>query len=262
MIKDKLTEQQYWDDYWENLSLPAEIKKTKNNHYLNEILGVLDKNLPRDSNLSVLEIGGSPGQYLSYLYKNFGYKIHSLDYSPIGCLKTEENFRLLNIPCEVYNADFFSEDANLPQFDIVYSLGLIEHFLDTNLVIEKHLKLLKKEGWLLIGMPNFNGINGFFLKVLAQDLLSKHNLKVMDIKNWKSFEKKFNLQPLFRGYVGGFAPSVFNRWERKTVVTLIFKTTAKILSLLFCSHFKFIRKYNSKNVSGYVIGIYKKTDSM
>jgi hypothetical protein len=48
MTQDKLTEQYYWDDYWENLSLPSEIKKTRGNYYLNEILKVFDKYFPQD----------------------------------------------------------------------------------------------------------------------------------------------------------------------------------------------------------------------
>lgn len=259
MGNDKLTEQHFWDDYWDGISLPSEIKKTKKNYYLNEILNVFDNYLPKNSNRTVIEIGGSPGQYLAYLYRNFSYKIYCLDYSKTGCLKTEENLQLLKIPGKVFNADLFSDKINLPQFDIVYSLGFIEHFLDTELVISKHLNLLKKDGLLLVGMPNFRGINYLFLKILAPNLLKKHNLKVMDIKNWKSFELKFNLQPVFRRYVGGFEPSIFNRWEKKTIFTFIFKVVAKSLSLLLSSNLKFLRKYNSKYFSGYIIGIYKKS---
>jgi hypothetical protein len=141
---------------------------------------------------------------------------------------------------------------------MVYSLGFIEHFLETDLVIEKHLNLLKENGLLLVGMPNFRGINKLFLKILVPNLLSKHNIKVMDIGNWKSFEQKFNLQPVFKGHVGGFEPSVFNRWERKTFVTFIIKVIAKLLSILLSGHFRFLRNYNSKYFSGYIIGTYKK----
>jgi hypothetical protein len=94
MKNDKLTEKKFWDDYWDEYSLPSEIKKTQKNYYLNEILNIFDKYLPQNSILTALEIGGSPGQYLAYLYKNFSYKVHCLDYSETGCIKTEENFRL------------------------------------------------------------------------------------------------------------------------------------------------------------------------
>jgi 2-polyprenyl-3-methyl-5-hydroxy-6-metoxy-1,4-benzoquinol methylase len=258
MKLQKLTEEQYWDDYWTNLSLPSEIKRTKKSYYLNEILNVFDKYFHYDPSLSILEIGGSPGQYLAYLHRNFGYKIHCLDYSEIGCLKTEENFRLLNIPCNIIRKDLFKEENETPLFDIVYSLGFVEHFEDIDFVIERHMKFLKKDGLLLFGMPNFTGINYLFLKVLAPELLKKHNIKVMDIASWNVFEQKLNLQKIFKGYIGGFEPSVFNRREKNTSFTLVVKVMAKFLSVMFTNHFNFLRKYNSKYFSGYIIGVYKK----
>ena len=170
-----LADRKFWNDYWKGKPLPVEIKRTKNSLYLNQILNILDEYLPKNNHLSILEIGGAPGQYLAYMHKNFGYDIHCLDYSDIGCRKTEENFRLLNIQGKVYQENLFSEDLALPQFDIVYSMGFIEHFSDVQAVIQNHLKLIKPGGILLVGVPNFLGINLFFLKRLAPELVSKHN---------------------------------------------------------------------------------------
>ena len=41
-------------------------------------------------------------------------------------------------------------------FDIVYSMGLIEHFENPTEVIDEHIRLLNKEGFLIILIPNFN----------------------------------------------------------------------------------------------------------
>ena len=98
-----------------------------------------DRFLPRSRNLTVLEIGGAPGRYLVYMSKNLNYKIHALDYSVIGCKKTLENFKLLGLEGNVYQKDLFLDDiSSLPRFDIVYSLGFIEHFANLETVIEKH----------------------------------------------------------------------------------------------------------------------------
>ncbi len=260
MIQEELTSEQFWDDYWEDYPLPAEIKKTEGELFLNILLDNFDKYLPKTKDKTILEIGGSPGRYLAYMYKNFGYKIHSLDYSETGYKKTIENFNLLQIPAGVYNKDLFSDELNLPQFDIVYSLGFIEHFYDLNLVIGKHLKLLKPDGILLIGVPNYLGINHWFLKRLAPKLLSIHNLAAMDSNNWKSFEEKFNLQIIFKDYIGGFEPQNLNRWEKKNIKSFTLKVVTKILSLLLHSNFKFLRKFNSKIFSAYLIGVYIKPE--
>ena len=258
MSADKLTDKDFWDEYWQKYQLPLEIKKTEKNPYLNEILKKFEKYLPKNEGLSVLEIGGSPGQYLAYLHRNFAYSIACMDYSPIGCQKTRENFALLGIDGQVHEADLFKEKSTIPQFDIVYSLGLIEHFTDFDQVIEKHLEYIKPGGMLVLGAPNFLGINHFFLKRLAPELLAKHNLKNMDLDNWKHLENTFNLKKVFVGYVGGFHPSLFNRQESKTLVSSLLLVLAKLLVVIFKTHFKKLRQYNSKFFSGYLMGIYVK----
>lgn len=260
MNEPELTNEKFWDEYWENYPLPSEIKKTKSELFLNILLETFDKYLPELSGKPILEIGGSPGRYLVYMYKNYGCKIHSLDYSIKGYEKTIENFNLLDIPVEVYNEDLFSDKLNLPLFDIVYSLGFIEHFYDLNLVIEKHLKFLKPGGILLVGVPNYRGINKWFLKKLAPKLLSTHNLEAMNSSNWKSFEKEFHLQTIFKGYIGGFEPQNLNRWESRNFITFTLKAFVKILSILLHSNFRFLRKFNSEFFSAYLIGIYRKPE--
>ena len=257
MQKDHLTDQDYWDNYWENLPLPIEIKKRKKELHINEILNVFDQYLPKDSKLSVLEIGGAPGQFLVYMYKNYNYKICSLDFSKKGCEKTRENFNILNIQGEVLNYDLFDDTHVLGQFDIVYSLGFIEHFSDLRNVVSKHLKLVKPNGILLLGVPNFSGINKWFLKRLDPQDVAKHNLNTMDLENWTRFEKEFCLETIFKGYVGGFEPWVFNRYINKSPLNNLIYFGVKILCFISHSHFKFIKKLNSKFISGYAIGIYR-----
>lgn len=258
MQNSELTQQEFWEDWWVDRSLPAEIRKSKQDRYLNEILRVFDSYLPKDNRLSILEIGGAPGQYLAYMHKNFGYEVSCLDYTDVGCLKTKENFGLLHIPGHVYQADLFSEELTLPQFDIVYSIGFIEHFSDLNMVIEKHLRLLKPGGILMIGTPNFLGINHFFAKRLTPKLLSVHNLVAMDIRNWTSFEDNFGLKVLFKGYVGGFEPQVFWRCENNNVQNRMLRIILYALSLSYSSHSRILRRVNGRNTSGFVIGVYRK----
>ncbi len=255
---EKLTEESYWNEYWENIQLPLAVKKTREHLYLNEILKIFDQYLPKRDGWKVLEIGGSPGQYLIYVHNNFGYEVHSLDYSQAGCQKTAENFRLLNIEGKIYNRDIFEDLSDLPRFDVVFSLGFIEHFSNLSSIVQKHLELLKPDGILLLGAPNFLGINHLFLKRLTPRLLSMHNLKTMDITAWRQFEEEFKLRTIFKGYIGGFEPLVFNRWENKSIFNFFLKGIAKILLMIFHSHFKALRKYNSKYLSGYLMGVYQK----
>ena len=52
MTQLNLTEQAEWDDYWSKTKLPMERKKTERTLYMNEILGVFDRYLPRDDGMA------------------------------------------------------------------------------------------------------------------------------------------------------------------------------------------------------------------
>ena len=255
---EKLTEQQHWDDYWNSIELPLVIEKTKDKLLLNEELKIFDKYLPHKP-LSVLEIGGAPGQYLAYMHRQFGYEIHCLDYSPTGCRKTEENFALLEIPVKVYKQDIFSDLGDLPQFDVVFSMGLIEHFQDLTDIVKRHNQLLKPGGTLILGIPNFTGINHLFLKRLAPNMLSWHNLKTMDIRTWSDFENELNLEILFKDYVGGFEPMTFLVKEKPSLINNLLFLKARILNRIFHKNFPALRKYNSRHFSGYILGVFRKS---
>jgi len=45
--------------------------------------------------------------------------------------------------------------------------GFIEHFSDLDSIVGKHVELLKKQGILLLGVPNYRGISHAVLKRLA-----------------------------------------------------------------------------------------------
>lgn len=251
----KLTEKEYWEDYWRKYTLPVEIKKGSG-FLIDEILNIFDEYLPK-KDLCIMEVGGAPGQYLAYIKKNYNYEISALDYTETGCKKTEENLHLLGIPGTTYKRDLFSDLSDIPKFDVVYSLGFIEHFSNLNDVIEKHLELLKPDGILIIGTPNFLGLNKKVFQRISPDKLSKHELATMDVNNWEMFEKKFRLKVLFKGYIGGFEPLIYT-YDNKSTLNLGIYRFFTIIRVLLTDRFKFLRKINSKYFSGYVIGVYKK----
>lgn len=255
---NKLTENKFWEKYWENKPTVLEVRKKKKQLFANELLYIFDKYLPINKNFHALEVGGAPGQYLMYLVKNFNYHAHSLDYSKIGNEQTQRNFSNAQIPVEVYERDLFSDNKDLPKFDIVFSLGLIEHFENPELAVSKHIELLKSGGILLLGVPNLTGIYHPFLKILAPSHDKNHNLKTMDIANWKNFETKLQLTPIFKGYVGGFEPLIIKKMEHKNIASYFVYFVVLVLMVIFSFQFKFLRKLNSKFWSGYLIGIYKK----
>ncbi len=259
MENKNFIEKQYWENRWDRVRLPAEIKNYAVNSLNRELVCRFHEYLPEKEGLSILEIGGAPGQWLAYFAKNFHYTIHAVDYSKVGCDRMQENFDLLNLDATIYNRDVLKDDlSDLPRFDIVYSMGFIEHFSDLDLIVEKHLVLLKDGGILLLGVPNFLGINGLVFRRIAPRTLSMHNLLTMDIDKWGSFEKKYRLETLFKGYIGGFEPRNFRRCESRTLSNLAIRFFFKLVRIIFTDRIRYLRRFNSRYWSAYLLGIYRK----
>ncbi len=255
---NKLTTKEHWDENWERIKLPAEIRKEEASPLTLELIKIFEKFLPRQPGLTILEIGGAPGQFLAYFSREFGCIPYALDYSDAGCQKLRENFKLLNLDVHVIQRDFFEDLSDLPKFDIVFSSGFIEHFIDLEDVVKRHLNLLKKDGILVLGVPNFKGINRVILKQLAPKLLSMHNLNNMDYKNWESFETNLGLKTVFRNYIGGFEPRNYRRCEVKNLKNKIIRFVFKPVRIFITDRFLFLRRFNSRLWSAYLLGIYRK----
>ncbi len=259
MESQNLTELEFWEAYWKNNKNDVvEVKHSPKKLFLNEILNVFDKYLPPKAQSSILEIGGAPGQYLMYIQKKFGYAVSSLDYSEIGNKQTYLNYERAGIPITLYNRNLFGDNTDLPKFDIVYSLGLIEHFDDPMPSIKKHLELLKPGGILVLGVPNLTGIYSFFLKKLSPTFNVTHNLNTMNIDNWDVIEKENNVKKIFCNYVGGFEPLLMKKNHGNGVLSHFYLFIVKVLMVVFSFNFPFLRRYNSKKWSGYLMGVYQK----
>jgi SAM-dependent methyltransferase len=203
-----------------------------------------------------VEIGGAPGHYGAYFTKYHGYRASIIEYSDIGCRKARENFQMLGLDVTVYERDFLSDLSDLPRFDVVMSLGFIEHFDDVADVLRRHVSLLNKGGFLVLGLPNFRGIAQKVLARTAPQMLARHNLEAMDLKNWSLLEDVCGLTPLFKAYIGGFQPNDLKRCEIRTPVNLCIRRFFKGVHYLM-SALPFLRKYNSPSWSGYLLGVYR-----
>ena len=257
----ELTDAAYWDRNWEHVELPKEYRRTPRALYLNARLAVFDRFLPRDASLTAAEVGGAPGQHLAYLHRTFGYRVTCIDYSPTGCRKTLENFSLLGISGDVIKADLMSEDTDLPTFDVVYSLGLIEHFDDRVPVVERHAQLVRPGGLLVLGVPNFRGLTGWFMRTLAPSVYATHVIQAMDLDGWSEFEDALGLQVIWKDYVGGFEPSIFVRREEKSLRTLVPYLVARAMKLCLSRRLAFLRRINGPRWSGYAMAVYRVPDA-
>jgi SAM-dependent methyltransferase len=253
-----VTDPGHWDDYWQATRLPVVVEKGSQSS-TTAIVEVIDRFVASDARLSVLEIGGAPGGYLVHLAREFGHEVCVLDSSTAGVELTRRNFALLGVPGTVLHRDLFSQEPVPRQFDVVYSLGLIEHFADLQAVIGAHLRYLKPGGTLIVGCPNLLGVNGAIMRRLAPSVFDWHVLAVMDIGRWAEFETALGLAVRFRGYVAGFQPGAFWRCERRTIPS---RALARALASLG-RHWqgalpRRLASVNARAWSYYAMGVYEK----
>jgi 2-polyprenyl-3-methyl-5-hydroxy-6-metoxy-1,4-benzoquinol methylase len=258
LTNNRLTDNEYWENRWQRIRTPKEIRRDTKHQVNKELLKIFDTYLPPQRKLTILEIGGAPGQFIAYFTKQFGYVPHAIDYSTVGCEKIREAFEIEDLDVTIYNRDIFSDLSDLPRFDIVFSMGFIEHFSDLDSIVGKHIELLKKQGILLLGVPNYRGISQIVLKRLAPQKLSMHNLETMNIQNWVSFEKKHGLETIFKAYIGGFNPGMYRRCENRTFKNQLIRFFFKCVRILITDRFTFLRSFNSMYWSAYLLGIYRK----
>lgn len=123
---------------------------------------------------ALLDIGAGTGQFLSFAKNDFNVRGTEVSESAIKLAKQKYNIDLIR--GEIANIDF--KDA---KFDIITILHVLEHVPNPSLIIKRCKELLKKEGIIVIAVPN--DINSF--KAMARSFLSI--LKIDRFKNRGKF---------------------------------------------------------------------------
>lgn len=241
-------DEQFWNEYWRNYSVPASVDL--NFSFERSLDRQLQKYLPEDA-ATVFEVGCAPGRWLIRLQQSKRYSVFGLESSRIGLQKTEDNFRLNGMSGTIFNGDFFDFQSEL-KFDVVLSLGFVEHFESPDSVIEKHIEFLKPNGTLVLGYPNFRGLNHLVQSYLDKSILQGHNLEIMNLEYIRSMAERYHLKLVYGGYLGGIEPSL---WVYRGK-NLIVKGMLRSLGILRRPRiWDFI---NHKLFSSYILGVFQR----
>jgi SAM-dependent methyltransferase len=195
----RLTEDKDWDELWATLSLPQVIKAELNPYYIESLDAFFHKYLPKNEKYEFLELGCTPGRWLHYFNYEFGYAVSGLDNSSVGLEVTRKNLELLNVTAKLHNSDVMSFTCE-KNFDIVFSLGLIEHFNPPDEILEKHLELVRKGGYVVIGVPNIKkAIYGHLQRLINKKNLAGYiHISATDLVD----RLKEKIEIIFCGHVG------------------------------------------------------------
>ncbi len=215
MKANNFTDKAHWDTYWENYRYDKIPKKV----VFSSFVPLLAKGK------SFIEIGGFPGVYAAYFYQQGVQDVTILDFHTNDDIvrKFEEINNLPRGVIQCIESDFFAFNPE-KKYDVVFSSGFIEHFEDTEDVIQRHVELLSEEGQLLILIPNFLGLNGSIQRRFDKANLDSHNLESMEIPRLKEIMRLFDLRDVSVDYIGKpmiwLEPKPENEKKRKWVKLL------------------------------------------
>ncbi|OFW02715.1 MAG: hypothetical protein A3G20_04555 [Acidobacteria bacterium RIFCSPLOWO2_12_FULL_59_11] len=232
-----LTDKKYWTNSYGNT--PFVKYELENDHFK-----LLFTYAGKDKINSVIEIGSFPGPFLAALGE-CGFELNGIDFHPKNEIELPDWLRSLGYTVGLFYSEDFLVFPFEKNFDLVYSLGFIEHFEDFDKIIRRHASLVKDDKYLFISAPNFKGaIQKWLHYFLDKENLDKHYLPSMDPEVWAEVLRKEGFKVLFSGYYGQIGFWV----DRNNKRSLLKSILATAIARLFWNIRK-IYKVDSKHFS-------------
>src|SRR3989442_3673505 len=129
----RLTSEEYWESSWRRRRTPTPPRASwyPDRRFI-ELFGSLgDRNRSK-----VLEVGAGGTRWLPHLGLTWGAEVWGLDYSPRGCAVARDALAGAGVRGTILERDLFDRnDDLLERFDLVSSLGLVEHFDDASVAV-------------------------------------------------------------------------------------------------------------------------------
>ena len=197
-----MTSKEFWSDSYED-------DEFRYSEHRVEFRELFEKYLPRGG--SCFEVGCYPGKFLIYLGKRFNYTVNGIDWMPRTKELLQRRLEGYNIKVGTLVQNDFLEYHTDERYDVVCSFGFIEHFLDIERVIARHVELLKPGGFLIISSPNLKKAQYLLHRWLDEGGLSGHNLEAMDFGVWTRALNKNGMRILHQNYYG-----TFGFWAKKS----------------------------------------------
>ena len=139
--------QKIWDWQWQSFAEKIYLKI--NEGVIREILGTMDGDV---EGKKILEVGAGSGSDVIDLTKR-GAQCFALDFSKESINICQKLAKQEKVGIKAILADCRQIPIESNYFDLVFSVGLVEHFKDPVPILREQLRVLKKGGFLIIDVP-------------------------------------------------------------------------------------------------------------
>jgi SAM-dependent methyltransferase len=168
-----------------------------------KIAMLFDELIPAGQTPAVLELGCGASPWLPYLELRKGCRVTGLDYEPSAVELTVANMRGAGAQGEVLCRDAFAlrDNADLVgRFDLVYSLGLMEHFSDLVACLRAARHYLRPGGLIVTLVPNLQGVNWALQRIADLRVLETH--VVYDVNRLRQRHEEAGFSTVAADYLG------------------------------------------------------------
>jgi len=182
----------HWEHNWKGVRTKSPLSLLNVFNY--DAVNLLKSKLLRKERNSVVEIGFAPGKLLSYIHHNHGALCYGYDYSEIGCNAARDflDSQHCREGVEIFCQDVLeSPPLATHQANLVYSIGVVEHFADPSGMIRAHLNPMAPNGVCVIILPNYTGFNYKIQRYLDSSNIDIHNLESMTPIFWGKYAQRF-----------------------------------------------------------------------
>lgn len=177
MKQSDLAEKRYWDEVYGALPDTGGAAWSPRG-YEERVLGhELERVLRRSRPASALEVGCGDSPWLPYLAREYGLEVAGIDYSERGCKLARHRLRQASVQGTVHCRDLFTlTPEETGTFDLVFSLGVVEHFADLGNVLASLLRFVRPGGTLFTSVPNLHSLHGLGMWLYQPEVLAKHRV--------------------------------------------------------------------------------------
>jgi 2-polyprenyl-3-methyl-5-hydroxy-6-metoxy-1,4-benzoquinol methylase len=154
---------------------------------------------------AVLEIGCGRSPWLPYLARVEGCRLSGIEIEPFAAGLAKANLAGAGVDGDIYCRDGFDAAQNEDlwgKFDLVYSLGVIEHLDDVSDKLRALACFLKPGGRVLSMVPNLQGINWVMQRWGSLPVLEAH--VVYDTRTLQQVHEQAGFRTIATEYVGFF----------------------------------------------------------
>lgn len=191
-----------WDEHWRGIPLPTALRPWT------PVIRAYDRFFRRCAGdlrgRRILEIGCCPGRWMAYFASRYEARVAGIEYAERSCELTRRNLALQEIEAPCYQGDARDVELDAGTYDLVFSMGVVEHYDDPREMLAAHARFTEPGGCVVVTCPNLAGLHGAIMRRFSPTAWSEHVPHTLDLLQRAG--RDVGLEPCCARPLGGLDP--------------------------------------------------------